>query len=234
MPSCERFVHPLSSYVRRRRPQEEHESGAAHVLRRRRGTSCWDSCCSPSPLFLVLSLGSHHPQDPSLLHSVAADARAHNWAGSVGAQVSAVAFGFFGLTCFLIPLFLLIAGWRRLRRRDAAAGRGARVRRGAAARLGPGPSPDRLRPHRLDRRLDQDRRRLRRAARRLPAARLNLAGTLVVLASAVTLGTALAVQSTLGNVLAAWRDRCASSGRTGPSPASAATSGGRRSGTAGG
>src|SRR5215213_7670720 len=69
-------------------------------------------------LFLTLSFASHHPQDPSLLHSVAAEGpHARNWAGSVGAQVSALSFGFFGLTCLLIPVFLLTAGWRRLRRR---------------------------------------------------------------------------------------------------------------------
>ena len=46
-------------------------------------------------------------------------AHARNWSGPVGAQISAVAFGFFGLTCLLMPFFLLVAGWRRLRRRGA-------------------------------------------------------------------------------------------------------------------
>src|SRR5258707_1757840 len=71
-------------------------------------------------IFLVLSLGTHHPQDPSLLHRVPEEgAHAHNWIGAVGAHISALAFGFFGLTCLLIPLFLLMSGWRRLRRRGA-------------------------------------------------------------------------------------------------------------------
>jgi S-DNA-T family DNA segregation ATPase FtsK/SpoIIIE len=156
--------------------------------------------------FLVLSLGSHHPQDPSLLHSVAADAHAHNWAGSVGAQVSAVAFGFFGLTCFLIPLFLLIAGWRRLRRHGSpkVVGRGF----GAALLLASAPALLQIGFGRI---VWTDGSIKTGGAFGVLLAdflqsRLNLAGTLVVLASAVTLGTALAVQSTLGNVLAAWRD----------------------------
>src|SRR4051812_49325891 len=72
-------------------------------------------------IFLILSLGSHHPQDPSLLHRVPEDgAHARNWIGAVGAHISAMAFGFFGLTCLLVPLFLLVAGWRRLRRRGGS------------------------------------------------------------------------------------------------------------------
>jgi S-DNA-T family DNA segregation ATPase FtsK/SpoIIIE len=156
--------------------------------------------------FLALSLGSHHPQDPSLLHSVPADAHAHNWAGSVGAQVSAVAFGFFGLTCFLIPLFLLVAGWRRLRRRGSprVVGRGF----GAALLLAATPALLQIGFGRI---IWTDGSIKTGGAfgvllSDFLQSRLNLAGTLVVLASAVTLGTALAVQSTLGNVLAAWRD----------------------------
>ncbi|HEY0556647.1 MAG TPA: DNA translocase FtsK [Thermoanaerobaculia bacterium] len=157
--------------------------------------------------FLSLSLGSHHPQDPSLLHSVPAAAHAHNWAGSVGAQVSAVAFGFFGLTCFLIPLFLLVSGWRRLRRRDAArvVGRGF----GAVLLLASTPALLQIGCGRL---LWTDGSVAAGGAFGVLLAdflqgRLNFAGTLVVLGSAVAVGTALAVQSTLGSVLAAWRDR---------------------------
>jgi S-DNA-T family DNA segregation ATPase FtsK/SpoIIIE len=158
-------------------------------------------------LFLSLSLGSYHPQDPSLLHSVPAPAPAHNWAGPVGAQVSAVAFGFFGLTCFLIPLFLLLAGWRRLRRRGTArvVGRGF----GAALLLASTPALLQIGCGRL---LWTDGSVAAGGAFGVLLAdflqgRLNLAGTLVVLGSAVALGVALAVQSTLGSVLAAWRDR---------------------------
>ena len=157
--------------------------------------------------FLILSLGSHHPQDPSLLHSVPADVRAHNWAGSVGAQVSAMAFGFFGLTCFLIPLFLLVSGWRRLRRRGAArvVGRGF----GAALLLASTPALLQIGFGRL---LWLDGSIAAGGAFGVLLAdflqsRLNFPGTLVVLFSMVIVGVALAVQSTLGDVLAAWRDR---------------------------
>ncbi len=159
--------------------------------------------------FLILCLGSHHPQDPSLLHRVPTEPAApvHNWAGEVGAQVSAVAFGFFGLTCFLVPLFLVISGWRRLRRHGLprVVGRGF----GAALLLAATPALLQVGLGRVGWTdgsvaagggfgvLLAD----------LLRARLDLAGTLVVLGTAVAIGTALAVQSTLGNVLAAWRDR---------------------------
>ena len=179
--------------------------------------------------------GATIPRTPACCTASPRTAHAHNWAGSVGAQVSAVAFGFFGLTCFLIPLFLLVAGWRRLRRRGAAAGGGARVRRGAAARLDPGPPPDRLRPHRLDRRLGRGRRRLRRAARRLPAVaaqpRRHPGGARLGGRPRHGPGRAVDAGRTSSPPGAT---ACASSGRTGPWPASAATSGGRRSATAGG
>jgi DNA segregation ATPase FtsK/SpoIIIE, S-DNA-T family len=157
--------------------------------------------------FLALSLGSHHPQDPSLLHRVPADARAHNWAGAVGAQVSAMAFGFFGLTCFLIPFFLLVSGWRRLRRHGAprVVGRGF----GALLLLASTPA---LLQIGLGRLVWQDGSIAAGGAFGVLLAdflqsRLNFPGTLVVLGSAVAVGTALVVQSTLGNVLASWRDR---------------------------
>src|SRR4051794_227956 len=157
--------------------------------------------------FLVLCLGSHHPQDPSLLHRVPEDARAHNWAGAVGAQVSAMAFGFFGLTCFLIPFFLLVSGWRRLRRRDAprVVGRGF----GAILLLASTPALLQIGFGRL---VWQDGSIAAGGAFGVLLAdflqsRLNFPGTLVVLGSAVAVGTALVVQSTLGDVLASWRDR---------------------------
>jgi DNA segregation ATPase FtsK/SpoIIIE, S-DNA-T family len=157
--------------------------------------------------FLVLCLGSHHPQDPSLLHRVPAEARAHNWAGAVGAQVSAMAFGFLGLTCFLIPFFLLVAGWRRLRRHGAprVVGRGF----GALLLLASVPALLQIGFGRL---LWQDGSIAAGGAFGVLLAdllqeRLNFPGTLVALGSAVAVGTALVVQSTLGTVLASWRDR---------------------------
>jgi DNA segregation ATPase FtsK/SpoIIIE, S-DNA-T family len=159
-------------------------------------------------IFLVLSLGTHHPQDPSLLHRVPDDGvHAHNWIGSVGAHISALAFGFFGLTCLLIPLFLVMAGWRRLRRRGApkVVGRGF----GAVLLLASVPALLHIGLGRINW-IDGS-----VAAggafgvllTELLESRLNLAGTLVVLALGVACGLALVVQSTLGDVLASWRDR---------------------------
>jgi S-DNA-T family DNA segregation ATPase FtsK/SpoIIIE len=159
-------------------------------------------------IFLVLGLGTHHPQDPSLLHRVPEEsAHARNWIGPVGAHISALAFGFFGLTCLLIPLFLLAAGWRRLRRRGApkVVGRGF----GAVLLLASVPALLHIGFGRINW-LDGS-----VAAggafgvllTDLLESRLDLAGTLVVLGLAVACGLALVVQSTLGDLLASWRDR---------------------------
>jgi DNA segregation ATPase FtsK/SpoIIIE, S-DNA-T family len=158
-------------------------------------------------VFLVLSFGSYHPGDPSLFHRVADPARAHNWTGSAGAHTAAVAFSFFGLTSFLVPVFLFMAGWRRVRRHGAVrvVGRGF----GVALLLAATPALLQLTLGRMSWRegslaaggafgqllvdlLDE---------------RLSFMGTLTVLIAGVTCGTALVVQSTLGDLLAAWRER---------------------------
>jgi S-DNA-T family DNA segregation ATPase FtsK/SpoIIIE len=159
-------------------------------------------------VFLVLSFGSYHPEDPSLFHRVAAEAaRARNWIGPAGANIAALGFQFFGLTCLLIPAFLVIAGWRRLRRRGAArvVGRGF----GALLLLAALPPLFQIGLGRISWRegsiaaggafgvLLQD----------LLEVRLNVLGSLVVLGAVVACGTALVVQSTLGELLAAWRER---------------------------
>ncbi|HEX9942639.1 MAG TPA: DNA translocase FtsK 4TM domain-containing protein [Thermoanaerobaculia bacterium] len=159
-------------------------------------------------VFLVLSLGSHHPQDPSLLHRVADEAvHPRNWIGAVGAHISAAAFGFFGLTCLLIPLFLVVAGWRRLRRRGArrVVGRGF----GALLLLAATPGLLQIGFGRVS---WSDGSVAAGGAFGVLLAdllepRLNLMGTLVVLFAAVACGTALVVQSTLGDLLAVWRGR---------------------------
>jgi DNA segregation ATPase FtsK/SpoIIIE, S-DNA-T family len=159
-------------------------------------------------VFLVLSLGSYHPQDPSLLHRVA-DEGAHprNWIGDIGAHLAAVAFAFFGLTCLLIPFFLLVAGWRRMRRRGTrkVVGRGfgallLLVSTPALLQIGFGRvswSDGSIAAGGAFGVLLAD----------LLQSRLDLMGSLVVLSAALACGTALVVQSTLGDLLAAWRDR---------------------------
>ena len=158
-------------------------------------------------LLLAFSFGTYHPSDPSLFHDLAHTAPSRNWIGPAGAQVAALGFGFFGLSCFLLPLFLLVAGWRRLRRRGAVrvVGRGF----GSLLLLAALPGLCQLLLGGIAWRGEA-----------LPAGgafgsvitalldeRLSFTGSLLVLASAVAIGTALVVQSTLGQALAAWRQQ---------------------------
>jgi len=157
--------------------------------------------------FLGLSLGSYHPADPSLFHRVAIAVRSHNLAGAAGAHVAAIAFGFFGLTCFLVPFFLLAGSWRRLRRRGAAKvfGRGF----GAALLLAATPALLQLTLGRIPWRGGSIAAggAFGKLLAELLETRLNFLGTLTVLGAGVACGTALLVQSTLGDLLAAWRER---------------------------
>jgi DNA segregation ATPase FtsK/SpoIIIE, S-DNA-T family len=158
-------------------------------------------------LLLAFSFATYHPSDPSLFHDLARAAPSRNWIGPVGAQAAALGFGFFGLSCFLLPLFLLVAGWRRLRRRGAArvVGRGF----GSLLLLAALPGFCQLLAGGVGWRGET-----------LPAGgafgtvltglldeRLSFTGSLLVLSSAVAIGAALVVQSTLGQALAAWRQQ---------------------------
>jgi S-DNA-T family DNA segregation ATPase FtsK/SpoIIIE len=64
---------------------------------------------------LALCLVSYHPNDPSW--SAAGAEGAHNWTGSLGANVAAALFQSFGLAAALLPLLLVAAAWRRFRTR---------------------------------------------------------------------------------------------------------------------
>ncbi|HXO27691.1 MAG TPA: DNA translocase FtsK 4TM domain-containing protein [Thermoanaerobaculia bacterium] len=158
-------------------------------------------------LLLAFSFATYHPSDPSLFHDLAHAAPSRNWIGPAGAQVAALGFGFFGLSCFLLPMFLLVAGWRRLRRRGAVrvVGRGF----GSLLLLAALPGLCQLLLGGIAWRGEA-----------LPAGgafgtvitalldeRLSFTGSLLVLASAVAIGAALVVQSTLGQALAAWRQQ---------------------------
>jgi S-DNA-T family DNA segregation ATPase FtsK/SpoIIIE len=158
-------------------------------------------------VFLALSFSSYHPADPSLFHRVAQTGRAHNWAGAGGAHVAAVSFSFLGLTCLLVPFFLLAGGWRRLRRRGAVrvVGRGF----GAVLLLAATPALLQLTLGRLNWREGSIAAggAFGQLLCDLLEVRLNFAGTLTVLIAGVACGTALVVQSTLGDLLAAWRER---------------------------
>jgi S-DNA-T family DNA segregation ATPase FtsK/SpoIIIE len=158
-------------------------------------------------VFLFLSLGSYHPRDPSLFHRVAEPMTAHNWTGSAGAHVAAMAFSFLGLTCLLLPFFLLVAGWRRLRKGVSVrvVGRGF----GVALLLASTPGLLQLTLQRINWREGSIAAggAFGQLLTDLLQVRLNFAGTLTVLIAGVACGTALAVQSTLGGLLTAWRER---------------------------
>jgi len=62
-------------------------------------------------LALCLISASFYPNDPSW--NSAGQAETQNWAGSIGANVAAMAFQFIGLAAFLLPLLLFAAAWRR-------------------------------------------------------------------------------------------------------------------------
>jgi uncharacterized membrane protein YgcG len=161
-------------------------------------------------LLLAGSFATFDPGDASLFHEVPQAARSHNWMGSVGAEAAAVGFGFFGVATFLLPVFLAVSGWRRLRKRDAprVVGRGfgallllvavpglCQLLMGRVAWHGQGVPAGGAFGAVLTSLLDE---------------RLSFAGSLVALASAVVIGAALVVQSTLGQVLFSWRQRLAS------------------------
>ena len=157
---------------------------------------------------LALSLATYHPGDPSFFHKVADEsARARNWAGPFGAHAAAVTFSFFGLTCLLIPVFLIMAGWRRLRRQGAVrvVGRGF----GALLLLASTPALLQLtlgRIHWQDGSIASGG-AFGKLLVELLESYFSFAGSLILLIAVSACGLALVVQSTLGDVLAAWRDR---------------------------
>ncbi|HEX9669813.1 MAG TPA: DNA translocase FtsK 4TM domain-containing protein, partial [Thermoanaerobaculia bacterium] len=161
-------------------------------------------------LFLGLALGTYHPEDPSFFHRTISDAsRTRNAAGPVGAEIAALAFQFLGASCLAVPLFLLVGGWRRLRRRNGE----KVVGRGIGALLLLAALPALLQVLVVEIPWRQGTVAAGGAfgvvLSELLLARLNLPGTLLVLLVALLAGALLAVQSTLDDMLRAWRARLA-------------------------
>jgi S-DNA-T family DNA segregation ATPase FtsK/SpoIIIE len=160
-------------------------------------------------LLLAACLVSHDPADPSFLHRPAVAAGVRNWIGGFGAQLSAFLLGFAGLAAFVAPLLLLGSAVRRLRRPDLArvAGRTLGVTLLSAVlpgllQLGLGNVPWR--------------------GETLAAggafgvlladglvAGLAPAGSWLLLVALAGIGAALAIQSTLAQTLARWRQALA-------------------------
>ena len=71
-------------------------------------------------LFLVLSLISYYPQDPSW-NAVSGAAHAHNLTGIAGAYISDFCLQLLGFGAFAIPLLLWILAWRWIRSEEIQA-----------------------------------------------------------------------------------------------------------------
>ena len=159
-------------------------------------------------ILLLLALGSFHPADPSLLHQTPNPSTGiHNWIGQVGAEVSAMAYGLFGLTAFLLPLFLLVQAWRRLRGDgvERVFGRGL----GVLLLLAATPGLLQLALGRVGWRggdIEAGGAFGELAVGTLTS-QLNVPGTMLVLLCLVIIGSTLVVQSTLGELLARWNAR---------------------------
>ncbi|QQR73618.1 MAG: DNA translocase FtsK [Holophagales bacterium] len=159
-------------------------------------------------LLLAGSFLSHVPTDPSLLFAGGSD-RTRNLIGAVGANLSATGFGFFGIACLLFPVLLLAAAWQRVRPtlRPRVVGRGV----GGALLLASLPALLHLLQPSMPWREG-----------RVPSggafgqllgetleSRFNLPGALLVLSSVAAVGLVLLVQTSLGELIAAWRARLA-------------------------
>ena len=154
---------------------------------------------------LGAALATYHPDDPSFFHQTSGPGR--NLIGPIGSQVAAGAFELVGLGALPLPLMILVAAWRKLRRwpRSRVVGRGV----GALIFLAALPALLQLTLGEVEWRglpihsggvvgllMTQGLERF-----------LSFIGALLVLLGAVTIGLALLMQSTLGEVLAAWRER---------------------------
>src|SRR5579871_5434389 len=62
-------------------------------------------------LFILLSLVSYHPFDPSL-NTATGLTKAGNLTGRVGASISDFLLQTFGLSAYAIPILILLVGWK--------------------------------------------------------------------------------------------------------------------------
>lgn len=75
---------------------------------------------SAAVLLLLGALLSYHPLDPSWLHRATAEdsQNVRNVVGPIGAQLSAMLVALLGLASFLLPVLLSVEAWRRFARPD--------------------------------------------------------------------------------------------------------------------
>jgi len=68
-------------------------------------------------ILVAVALLSHSPMDPSPFHASTERTSPVNWAGWLGATLSAALFNLVGLTALLLPVIGTVMGWRILRQR---------------------------------------------------------------------------------------------------------------------
>jgi hypothetical protein len=92
-------------------------------------------------ILVAVALLSHSPMDPSPFHASTERVSPANWAGWLGATLSAALLSLIGLTALLLPAIGAVLGWRILRQRplespslaDRLAGRATHAARAGAA-----------------------------------------------------------------------------------------------------
>ncbi len=154
-------------------------------------------------LLLLVALVSYHPDDTSLFHESSENVGARNWIGPAGAEVSALVFSLFGLPALLIPVALLAAGWRRLRKDSPprVVGRGLGL---GLLLLGLPPLMQLVLGQVTWRGVAMDSGGLYGFfVANLMEGRLNFVGALLVLATLMAVGLTLALQSSLEDLLKA-------------------------------
>ena len=77
------------------------------------------ACLLGFAVMLLLSFATYDPHDPTPWFSTGAMGEPHNWIGRYGAFISELFVGqAFGIAAFVLPLGLLLAGWRLLWREE--------------------------------------------------------------------------------------------------------------------
>ena len=172
-----------------------------------KGAELLGIACILAAMLLGASFLSFHSDDPSVLHQSTDAATIRNWIGPVGAELAALGFGLLGLAVLLLPLLLVVFGWRRLRVRDEAGSFGRGV--GGVLLLLTFPGLLQLTLESTAWRgvaVDSGGFLGTLIADNLQRA-VGFAGTLFILIGVVMAGSALLVQSTLGEILAGWLAR---------------------------
>ena len=162
--------------------------------------------------FVVLLFGSllsHHPSDASWLHQTldSENSRVRNFVGPFGAQLSALCFALLGLASFFLPVLLAFEAWARFthRERSDVAGRGFGVGTilifspallhlllGSVTWRGVGVDAGGA---------------LGSVLSGLLVSKLNTGGAFVVLAAVLLVASSLVAQSTLKEMITAWRQQ---------------------------